>query len=436
MHEFKNKLIFRLIMVCMIIIVFSLPVLGQDILIRNATVITGTGETIENGSVLVQNGKITRIGANISAPSGVKVVDGSGKFVMSGIIDAHSHLSINGINEGTTQNSAMADVSDALRIDDYGTWRALAGGVTAIHTLHGSANHFGAKDEVLKLKWGRSIEEMKIEDNPEGLKMALGENPLRRETRYPNTRMGQEFQIRSYFIQAQEYKKAWDDYEAKVAGKMSLTEAEKEFGPIPPRKDLRLETLKDVLEGTIRVHVHGYVNSEMAMMLEMAKDFGFHITSFEHVLEGFMIADEFAEQGTVASAFVDSWNYKVEASQATPFMTALMTERGAVVNLHSDSGERIRRLNLDAAKTLRYGDTMTETDALKTVTLNAAIGIDLEHRMGTLEVGKDGDISIWDAHPLSVYSKCVMTIIEGEVFFDRNEALTTEKWLQGVKPIF
>jgi imidazolonepropionase-like amidohydrolase len=275
---------------------------------------------------------------------------------------------------------------------------------------------------------------MLIPDNPEGLKFALGENPIGGDTRYPNSRMGQEYVLRSYLEQAKQYKLEWDTYEAKVAGKIPpANEYEKKYGPVPPRKDLQLETLKGVLEGKVRTHIHGYMNQEMAMVINVFADYGITPTSFEHCMETYMIADELAKTKTVASLFVDSWNFKVEASRAIPFTAALLTERGAIANIHSDSGERIRRLNLDAAKTIRYGDTMTETDAIKTITLNAAIYLKLQHRMGTIEVGKDGDLSIWDAHPLSVYSKCVKTIIDGEVFFDRDKAITTDKWLKGIK---
>lgn len=437
MDRFHFRSVIHLLFVCLIGVGFSVPgaLAQQDLFISNATIITGTGETIENGSILIRNGKIAQIGANLSRPSGVTEIDATGRYIMPGIIDHHSHMAATGINESTSQNSSMVDISDAIRHDDYGMYRALAGGVTTIHVLHGSANNIGGKDEVLKLKWGREWEELLIPDNMEGVKFALGENPIRRETRYPNSRMGQEFQIRSYFIQGKEYKRQWDEYIAKLAGTIPpVNEFEKANGPVPPRKDLRMETMKGILEGKIRVHTHGYSNHELAMLLRLMGEFGTAPHSLEHCLEGYMIADEIAAAGTVASIFVDSWNYKVEASKSIPFAAALMTERGVKVVINSDSGERVRRLNLDAAKTLRYGEGMTETEAIKTITANAAYGLRLQHRIGTLEVGKDGDLALWDGHPLSVFSKCVKTIIEGEVFFDRDKALTTEKWLQGVKP--
>ncbi|MCH8286227.1 amidohydrolase family protein [candidate division KSB1 bacterium] len=420
-----------------VMLLTAVPASAQsDLFISNATIITGTGQTIENGSILIRDGKIARIGSNLSAPSGVDVIDASGKYVMPGIIDLHSHMGGGG-NESTSQNSAMVDISDQVVHDQYSFYTALAGGVTTIHVLHGSANNIGGRDEVLKLKWGRPAEELLIPGNMEGVKFALGENPIRNANRYPNTRMGQEFQIRSYFEQGAEYKRRWDAYEAKLAGTiLPANDFEKEFGPIPPRKDLRMETMKGILEGTVRVHSHGYSNSELAMLIRLMGDYGVAPHSLEHALEGYMIADEMAAADIVASIFQDSWNYKVEASYAIPFAAALLTERGVIVAINSDSGERIRRLNLDAAKTLRYGDGMDETKAIRTITYNAAYGLKLHDKIGTLEVGKDGDIAIYDGHPLSVFSKCVKTIIEGEVFFDRDKALTTEKWIQGAKPVF
>lgn len=419
----------------LLIFCFSLPVFAQsDILITNGTVITATGEEIENGSVLIKDGKITAIGTNIEAPAGVRVVDASGKFIIPGIIDQHSHIGAAAINEGTTQNSAMVDITDVVVHDDYGMYRALASGVTTIHTLHGSANVIGGRDEVFKLKWGRSREEIIMKDNGEGLKFALGENPIRGDERYPNSRLGLEHILRREFTRALEYKRSWDEYELKKKGKIKpANQYEKKFGPIPPKRDIQLDVLVGALEGKTKTYTHAYVNQGITVFNRIAKEFGFKPTSYEHVLEGYMVADELAKAGSVASIFVDSWNYKVEASRAIPFAAALLYERGVKVSINSDSGERIRRLNLDAAKTIRYGN-MPETEALRTITWNAAYGLRLQDKIGSIEVGKDGDIAIFDAHPFSVYSKCVMTIIEGEVYFDREETLTTDKWLKGEKP--
>lgn len=430
-----RKLTVRLAGVFLLSFLCAVSVRAQsDLFISNATIITGTGETIENGSIVIRDGKIAEIGSGLRAPSGFDVIDASGQFVMPGIIDHHSHIGGGG-NEATSQNSAMVDISDQVVHDQYSFYTALAGGVTTIHVLHGSANNIGGRDEVLKLKWGKPAEELLIPGNMEGIKFALGENPIRNENRFPNSRMGQEFQIRSYFIQGKEYKRQWDEYEAKLTGKIPpANEFEREYGPIPPRKDLRMEAMKGILEGTIRVHSHGYSNSELAMLIRLMGEFGVAPASLEHSLEGYMIADEMAAAGTVASIFVDFWNFKVEAAQAIPFSAALLTERGVIVAINSDSGERIRRLNLDAAKTIRYGDTMDEAEAIKTITYNPAYGLRLQDRIGTLEVGKDADIAIYDGNPLSVFSKCIKTIIEGVIYFDRDKALTTEKWIQGAKP--
>ncbi|MFC1734145.1 amidohydrolase family protein, partial [candidate division KSB1 bacterium] len=387
-----------------------------------------------NGSVLIRNGRIEAIGRDLEAPAGVRVVDAAGRWVMPGIIDQHSHLAQASTNEGSSQNSAMVDITDVIVHDDYGIYRALASGVTTLHGLHGSANVIGGRDEVIKLKWGRSREEIIMKNNTEGLKFALGENPIRGDDRFPNSRMGVEYILRDAFTKALEYKRAWEEYELKKDGRIEPSnEYEKQFGPVPPKRDIQLETLVGVLEGKTKTYTHGYSNQELAMFDRIAVEFGFKPTSYEHVLEGYQIADELAKTGSVASIFTDSWNYKVEASRAIPFGAALMYERGVVVSINSDSGERIRRLNLDAAKTIRYGN-MPETEVIKTITYNAAYGLRLQDRIGTLEAGKDGDVAIFDAHPLSVYSKCVMTIIEGEVFFDRDEALTADRWFKGLPP--
>ncbi len=426
-----------LISVLLISLFLSIPAFAQgDMFISNAKVIiTGTGERIENGSILIRNGKIEAIGKNLQAPEGVRIIDASGQWVMPGIIDQHSHMAMGTVNEATTPNSSGTDASDVIKNDAPHIYNALAGGVTTIHQLHGSANPIGGRDEVLKLKWGRSQEEMMIEGNQEGLKFALGENPLRVYSGDPNfrnrTRMDIEFQLRRYFAEAMEYKRSWDEYELKKKGKIKpANEYEKKNGPVPPKRDIRKETVLGVIEGRIRSHIHAYSNSEIAMFDRLAREFGFKPTSYEHVLEGYQVADELAATGSVASIFADNWNYKVEAEKAIPFNGALLHERGVVVSVNSDSDERIRRLNLDAAKLIRYGN-MPETEAVRTITWNAAYGVWLQDRIGSLEVGKDGDIAIFDEDPLSVYSKCIKTIIEGEIFFDRENALTTEKWIKG-----
>ncbi|MCP4724511.1 MAG: amidohydrolase, partial [bacterium] len=340
-----------LISVLLISLFLSSPIFAQgDMFISNAKmIITGTGERIENASILIRNGKIEAIGKDLQAPSGVRVVDASGLWVMPGIIDQHSHMAMGTVNEATTPNSSGTDATDVIKNDAPHIYNALAGGVTTIHQLHGSANPIGGRDEVLKLKWGRSAEEMKVEGNMEGLKFALGENPLRVYSPDPNfrnrSRMSIEYKLREYFAEAVEYKRAWDEYELKKKGKIKpANEYEKKHGPVPPKKDIRKETVLGVLEGRIRSHIHAYSNSEIAMFDRIAREFGFKPTSYEHVLEGYQVADELAKTGSVASIFADSWNYKVEAELAIPFNAALLHERGVIVSINSDSDERIRRL--------------------------------------------------------------------------------------------
>lgn len=409
-----------------------------DMFITNATILTGTGEKIENGSIIVRDGKIAEIGQNLTAPSGVRVVDAKGQWAMPGIIDHHSHMAMQTSNELTLPNTAMTDVTDQIVNDDRALYNALAGGVTTIHQLHGSGNPIGGRDEILKLKWGKTREEMIVPDKMEGVKFALGENPLRVHNGGNNrlnnnrSRMWVEKKLREYFTMGQEYKRSWEEYELKKSGKIKPdNDYEKKFGPIPPRKDITMEAMVGMLNGDIRIHTHSYSNQEIAMLLRLAKEFNVQIASVEHAHEAYMLADELLESGAIASLYGDSWNYKVEASMGTAFSASLLTEKGVKVAYHSDSPEKVRRLQLEAAKTVRYG-TNSEEDAIKMVTANPSYGLRLNDRIGSLEVGKDADIALYDGNPLSVFSKCVKTIIEGEVYFDRENAITTDKWLKGI----
>ncbi|HEY7209079.1 MAG TPA: amidohydrolase, partial [Bryobacteraceae bacterium] len=327
---------------------------GQTVLIRNASVLTITKGTIENGSVLVENGKIAAVGTNISAPAGVEVVDGTGKYLMPGIIDCHSHTAIEGgVNEGTVSDSSMVNIRDVIDPTDINIYRGLAGGLTVSNVLHGSANAIGGQTVVIKLRWGRSAEEMLFQGATPGIKFALGENPKRQgyppsffsqgpavERRYPGTRMGVEQVIRDSFIEAKNYQADWNQYRARVA---------KGEHPIPPRRDLRLEPLLEVLEGKRYVHAHCYRSDEILMLLRVADEMGFKIRTLQHVLEGYKVADEIARHGTGASTFSDWWSYKIEAYDATPYNVAIMMHKGVLVSLNSDSDELQRHLNLEAA---------------------------------------------------------------------------------------
>jgi imidazolonepropionase-like amidohydrolase len=395
---------------------------GSETLIRNATVLTVTRGTLTNADVLIRNGKIAAIGPNLKADSAAKVIDATGKFVLPGIVDCHSHSMLDTINEGTLSVTSMAHTRDVLNPNDIDLYRALAGGVTSLNLLHGSANAIGGLNTVVKIKYGRPLEEFIFPGAMPGIKFALGENPKRSNStpqpgqtrRYPATRMGVEETIREAFTRARDYKKTWDEYRADVSrGKKNL---------VVPRRDLQLEPLVEVLEGKRYVHSHCYRADEILMLINLANDFGFKIKTFQHTLEGYKVAKEIAQHGAGASIFADNWAYKIEAYDSIPYNAAIMTRAGVVVSMNSDSDERARRLNIEAAKAMRYGD-LTEEEALKLVTWNPAVQLGIQQRVGSLEVGKDADLAIWNGHPLSVYARVETTFVDGEIFFDRQEDL-------------
>jgi imidazolonepropionase-like amidohydrolase len=400
---------------------------AQDIAIRNATIITIANGDIENGTIVVRNGKISAVGRNVTVPAGIRVIDGTGKFVMPGIIDAHSHAALeNGINEGS--ESVTPEVQVQLKNDDPVIYRALAGGVTAANLLHGSANTIGGQARVIKMRWGMPVDSMYFKGAYRIVKFALGENVTRAsssapadERRYPMTRMGVDYTLRYWFTKAKEYDKEWQDYRAAAKSNPNA---------IPPRRDLRLEALTDILHGDLKVHAHSYRADEILMLMRVADEFGFKIHTFQHVLEGYKVANELKAHGAMASTFADMWAYKVEAWDAIPFNMALMTERGIVVSVNSDSDERIRRLYQEAGIGVRYGN-MPVNEALKMITLNPAIQLGVDKMVGTLEVGKDGDIAVFSAHPFAPTAMVEYTIIDGKVYFDRSGATTLRKVAAG-----
>ena len=393
-----------------------------ETLIKNATVMTITKGTMENADVLIRAGKIAGVGKNLRASANARVIDGTGKYVMPGIIDCHSHSMLDTINEGTLAVTSMVRTRDVINTTDVDLYRELAGGVTTLNLLHGSANPIGGLNTVVKIKYGRPAEEFIFPGAMPGIKFALGENVKRSSTpnqpgitrRYPNTRMGVEETIREAFTKARDYKRTWDEYRAAVAkGDKNL---------IPPKRDLQLEPLVEVLEGKRYVHAHSYLASEILMLIGIADEFGFKVKTFQHVLEGYKVAKEIAAHGSGASTFADSWAYKIEAYDAIPYNTALMTRAGVVVSVNSDSDERARRLNIEAAKAMHWGD-LTEEQALKLITINPAIQLGIQNKVGSIEVGKDADLAIWNGHPFSVYSRVDTTMIDGDIFFDRQQDL-------------
>lgn len=395
-------------------------------LIRNATVLTVTKGTLKNADVLIQNGKIAQIGQSISAPAGATIIDATGKFLAPGIIDPHTHMMSDAVNEGSLSVTSMVRIQDVLNPTNVDIYRALAGGVTTINVLHGSANTIGGQNATVKLKWGESVENMMFPGAPPGIKFALGENVTRKNQnqifipgqptnrRYPVSRMGQEEVIRDAFTRARDYKAALDDYKARVAkGEKNL---------VASRRDLELEPLVEVLEGKRLVHAHSYRSDEMLMLLSLADEFGFKVQTLQHGLEGYKIAAEIAKHGAGLSSFADEWSYKIEAYDAIPYNVAILLRHGVVATINSDSDERIRRLNIDAAKLMRYGG-LTEDEALATITINGARQLGVSDKVGSIEVGKDADLSLWSNHPLSVYANVDKTFIDGKVFFDRQQDL-------------
>jgi imidazolonepropionase-like amidohydrolase len=420
----------RLLTLCLLaaaaVVVSSLPAAAdsRDILIKNGTILTVTKGVIPKGDVLVIGGIIKQIGGTIAAPPGVRVVDAAGRYVLPGIIDSHTHIALAGTNEGSEAITPEADVGTVINADDTAILTALSGGVTMVHTMHGSANPIGGPNVVLKMKWGRPSEELVVKEALPTLKFALGENVKQsgrtvqpgQTQRYPATRMGVNAIIRREFEKARNYMAQWDRYNRAAAAKNPPRNL------VPPRKDLRLEVLAEVLRGERVARCHSYQATETLEFMELAKEFGFKVQCFEHIWEGYKIADELAAAGIGISVFADSWAYKMEAAEGIAYDAGYCAKHGVLVSINSDSGERIRRLFNDAAKTMKYGG-LTEDEALRLVTINPAIQLGVDKLVGSLEVGKQGDIAIFSEHPMSAYTRCDMTIIEGDVYFDRDQVL-------------
>lgn len=411
------------------------PPAARLVAITNATILTASHGTIEHGTILIRDGRIAEVGTSVRVPAGAQVIDGTGKFVMPGIIDSHSHTALETVNEGTNSITSEVRVEDVLREDNGAIYRELAGGVTSIQVYHGSANTIGGQSSLLKLRYGLPVDSLFFQGAPPGLKFALGENVKQssqsqtpgRERRYPATRMGVEEVLRDAFTRARTYQREWQAYET---ARRALRRGQPE--PVPPRTDLQLQPLVEVLEGRRLAHVHGYRSDEMLMMMQVAHDFGFRVASFEHGLEGYKIANELAAAGTAVSTFADFWAYKLEAWDAIPENAALMAERGVTVAINSDDNERARRLYQEAAKTMHYGGA-SEEEALRMITLNAARLLGVADRTGSIDVGKDADLAIFNGHPFAPGSRVEKTLIDGRVFFDRDTAPTLENTIEQMR---
>ena len=398
----------------------KLPAQPEYVLVKNATIWTcGPDGTLDKADMLIHNGKISQISKWITAPKGAVVVDAQGKHVTPGLIDAHSHTGIDrGVNEGTQAVTSEVRIGDVIDSYDIGWYRELAGGLTVANQLHGSANPIGGQNSVVKLRWSTLPDVMRLAGAPEGIKFALGENVKQSNwgdnytTRYPQTRMGVETIIRDRFKAAKDYQQAWQNYQ-----KLSKKERLK---TVLPRKDLELEALLEILNGKRLIHSHSYRQDEILMLCRVAQEFGFKIGTFQHVLEGYKVAESIKEAAIGASTFSDWWAYKFEVYDAIPYNGALMHKAGVNVSFNSDSNELARRLNTEAAKAIKYGG-LTPEEAIKFVTINPAIQLGIADKVGSLEPGKDADFVIWSGNPLSTYTICEQTWIDGRKMFDRAE---------------
>jgi imidazolonepropionase-like amidohydrolase len=390
---------------------------SQTIVVKNATVWTNeTDGVLKNVSVMIENGKIVKIAKNnaIPASSSDVVIDGKGMHLTPGIIDEHSHIAISkGVNEGGQSVTAEVSIADVVNPDDINIYRQLAGGVTAAQLLHGSANPIGGCSGLIKLKWGSSPEEMLIPNAPKFIKCALGENVKQSNwgdystSRFPQTRMGVEQVFYDAFYRARAYKAEWEAYNSHQT-------------LVPPRRDLELDVLEEIMDSQRFVTCHSYVQSEINMLMHVADSMGFHINTFTHILEGYKVADKMKKHGVGGSTFSDWWAYKFEVNEAIPYNAKLMADQGVIVSINSDDAEMGRRLNQEAAKSIKYGG-MSEEDALKMVTLNPAKLLHLDDRMGSVKVGKDADLVLWSDNPLSIKAKVQFTMVDGVILYDASK---------------
>jgi imidazolonepropionase-like amidohydrolase len=393
----------------------SVPSPHNDILIKNAVVMTVSHGNIQNGSVYVKDGKIAAVGKDVAAPAGAVVIDAGGKYLTPGIIDSHSHIALDDdVNEATSPVTPQMMMIDAFDYQDKAIYRGLAGGVTTSLLLHGSANMIGGQAVVIKHKYGAQRDAMLFPGAPQSIKFASGENPKRvygGKDQLPSTRMGNFAVQRAALVEAQDYMREWDDYNAKVKRGDQDAKA--------PKHDLKLEALADVLRGKLLVQIHCYRADEFLTEMAMAKEFGYKVRAFHHALEAYKVADKMAAEGVGIATFSDWWGYKQEAWDAIPWNAVMSMRKGVRVAIKSDSGDFARRLNQEAAKTMRYGGA-TEEEALKMITLNAAWIIGVDDRVGSIDVGKDADLVIWDGYPLSSYGVPNKVLIDGDVYFDRS----------------
>ncbi len=403
--------------------------IAQEILIQNATVYTVSKVgTIQKGSVLIKDGKIIAVGKDLKGSANTQIINGEGLFLTPGIIDAHSHLAIEGsVNESSLSVSSIARIQDVINPDDRDIYRNIAGGLTIANVLHGSANAIGGQTQVIKLRYGQPAKDLIFKEAPLGIKFALGENPKRSNVtlqqgqarRYPATRMGVMDVIIQAFTDARKYQSEWDNFKK---GKTKIV----------PARNLTLDPLVEILEGKRLVHAHCYREDEIVALLRTANDFGFKIATLQHILEGYKVAPEIRKYGAGASSFSDWWAFKIESYDAIPHNASLMHQAGVLVSINSDSNSEARHLNQEAAKSMKYGNTSYD-DALAMITINPAKQLGIDKMVGSIEVGKDADLVLYNRDPLSVYAVPQKVFIDGKIYFDiaadaqMNEAKSKEK---------
>ena len=386
----------------------------NEFVIKNATLLTATHGRIEHGSVYVKDGKIVAFGATVAAPATAAVIDAAGKYVTPGIIDPHSHMALdNDVNEATSPVVPQMMMKDAFDYNDKAIYRALAGGVTSSLLLHGSADMIGGQAVVIKTKYGLDRDQMLFPGAPQSIKFASGENPKRvfgDKKQLPSTRMGNFGVMREAFTQAKDYQRQWEEYNEKMKrGDKNAT---------MPKKDLKLEALSQVLQGKMLVQIHCYRADEFLTEIAIANEFGYKIRAFHHALEAYKVPDALAQNNIAIATFADWWGYKYEAWDAIPWNAVIAMRHGVKVAIKSDSEDYMRRLNQEAAKTMRYGGA-TEDEAMQMLTINPAWIIGVDDKTGSIDVGKDADLVLWSGYPLSSYGIPEKVWIDGDVYFDR-----------------
>ncbi len=414
---------------------YPLGAYGREEPVKREPIIALTGATIwtsgpqgkiDKGTVLIKNGKIDKVGKKVSIPKNAVVVDATGKHITPGLIDCHSHIATDGgINESGQAITAEVRIADFVDADDITIYWQLAGGLTTANVLHGSANPIGGQNQVIKMRWGLSFDDLRFREAPSGIKFALGENVKQSNwgddfnTRYPQTRMGVEQVFRDEFREAQQYQKAHRDYAKDKKG-------------LPPRRDLELDAIVEILSGKRWVHCHSYRQDEILALIRVLDEFDITIGSLQHILEGYKVADAMKKHGATGSTFSDWWAYKVEVRDAIPYNGALMHDQGVVVSYNSDDWELGRRMNQEAAKAVKYGNLSPE-EALKFVTINPAVQLRIEKYVGSVEPGKHADLAVWSGPPLSNFSVCEQTWIDGIKYFDRQEEQQRRKKVAEIK---